>query len=68
MAAAGADWVVGAEEEENGMVGMPDSGAMGAIDGARAVVDGARAAPKEGGAVEAAEDMLGFPSLIPCNT
>jgi hypothetical protein len=53
--------VVGAEEEENGTVGTPDSGAIGAVDGARA-------APEEDGAVKAGEDMLGFPSLIPCNT
>jgi hypothetical protein len=60
--------VVRAEVEGNGTVGTPNSGAMGAVDSARAAVDGARAAPEEGGAVKAAEDMLGFPSLIPCNT
>jgi hypothetical protein len=60
--------VVGAEGEGNRTMGTPDCGARGAVDGARAAVDGARVAPEEGGAVKAAEDMLGFPSLIPCNT
>jgi hypothetical protein len=60
--------VVRAEVEGNGTVGTLDNSAMGAVDGTRAAVDNSRAAPEEGGMVKAAEDMLGFPSLIPCNT